>query len=218
MGFVRKVYSILSVQLLLTAVIAYPVMQLGRQWLMHNMGIFYAVMALQVVCLIAITCYKGLRTFPQNYIFLFVFTATEGVLVGIICTGYTGPSVAVAALMTTLIFFMLTAFAWTTKSDFTGAGPYLMAALFTLLSVTIVMFILQASGAPPAVVNPLSTMYAGCGALLFSFFIVHDTQLMIGGRHKVQFSIDDYCFAALNLYLDVINLFLLLLEMFGQKK
>lgn len=216
MGFVRKVYSILSVQLLLTAVIAYPIMNKGQRWFAEHIALFYAVMALQVVCMLAMTCCSGtLRTFPQNYIFLFVFTATEGVLVGLICAGYTGASVAMAALMTMIIFACLSAYAWTTKEDFTGAGPYLMCALFTLFSVGMVMMIMSLCGIHTPWMN---TVYSGCGALIFSFYIVYDTQLMIGGGHKVAFSIDDYCFAALNLYLDVINLFLYLLEIFGKKK
>ena len=51
------------------------------------------------------------------------------------------------------------------------------------------------------------------GVLIFSLYIVHDTQLMLGGSHKVSIGMDDYVFAALNLYLDIINLFLLLLDL-----
>lgn len=60
-------------------------------------------------------------------------------------------------------------------------------------------------------------VYACLGVLLFSFFIVYDTQLIVGGAHKHAFDIDDYCFAALNLYLDIINLFLFLLQIFGAR-
>lgn len=40
---------------------------------------------------------------------------------------------------------------------------------------------------------------------VFAFYIVYDTQLMLGswGGHKVEFSVDDYVFAAINLYLDL---------------
>lgn len=221
MGFVRKVYSILSFQLLLTAVIAYPVMQLPRTWVMQNAAVVYLVLGLQMVCMCAIVCCGSvLRTYPSNYAFLMVFTATEGFLVGLICAGYTGPSVAMAAVTTTVIFLMMTAYAWTTKSDYTGFGPYLYAALFTMISLSFVMFIMAMCGAGSGVLNSLNIMYCGCGALLFSFYIVYDTQKMLGqwGGHKVQFSVDDYCFAALNLYLDIINLFLYLLQLFGEKK
>ena len=46
---------------------------------------------------------------------------------------------------------------------------------------------------------------------LFSF-LVHDIQLIVGGKHKkFKFSIDDWVFAALNIYLDILNIFLQLL-------
>ena len=59
-------------------------------------------------------------------------------------------------------------------------------------------------------------IYALIGTLLFAGFIVYDTQLIVGGKHKkLQFGIDDYVFAALNLYLDVINMFYYLLLLTG---
>ena len=59
----------------------------------------------------------------------------------------------------------------------------------------------------------LKTIYALFGCLIFSLYIVYDTQKVVGGKHhKHQFGTDEYVFAALNLYLDIINLFLYLLE------
>lgn len=54
---------------------------------------------------------------------------------------------------------------------------------------------------------------------VFAFYIVYDTQLMLGswGGHKVEFSVDDYVFAAINLYLDLINLFQYILELIGTR-
>lgn len=48
--------------------------------------------------------------------------------------------------------------------------------------------------------------------------VADDTQLIIGGKHaKFQFSVDDYVFAALNLYLDIINLFLFILQIINNR-
>ena len=49
-------------------------------------------------------------------------------------------------------------------------------------------------------------------------YIVYDTQLMIGGKHKYSLDPEEYVFAALNLYLDIINLFLYLLSIIGASK
>ena len=57
--------------------------------------------------------------------------------------------------------------------------------------------------------------YASIGALIFSLYIVYDTQLMMGGKHKYALSPEEYIFAALNLYLDIINLFRYVLIIVG---
>lgn len=59
-------------------------------------------------------------------------------------------------------------------------------------------------------------VYACLGALLFSFYLVFDTQLMVGGNHKVAYAPEEYVFAALSLYLDIGNLFLYLLRIIGE--
>ena len=61
-----------------------------------------------------------------------------------------------------------------------------------------------------------SLALATIGVVVFSLYLVYDIQLVIGGRHKkYQFGVDDYVFAALNLYLDVVNLFLCILALVG---
>lgn len=55
-------------------------------------------------------------------------------------------------------------------------------------------------------------VYSVCGALLFSLYLIYDTQMMIGGKHKYSISPEEYIFAALNLYLDIINIFLFILR------
>ena len=49
-------------------------------------------------------------------------------------------------------------------------------------------------------------------------YIVYDTQLMMGGKHKYSIDPEEYIFAALNLYLDIINLFLYILTLIGAAK
>lgn len=56
------------------------------------------------------------------------------------------------------------------------------------------------------------------GAVIFSLYIIYDTQIMLGGNHKYSLSPEEYIFAALNLYLDIVNLFLYLLSIFGGGK
>merc|ERR1712217_400057 len=117
----------------------------------------------------------------MGYIFLFTFTILESIAIGFVCTIYTGPSVLLAFASTTLVFLSLTAYACCTKSDFTGAGPYLYMALNCMLMFSFTMWIFGFFMPIPAGVNKI---YALIGVILFSAFIVYDTQLIIGGQHK----------------------------------
>ena len=49
-------------------------------------------------------------------------------------------------------------------------------------------------------------------------YLVFDTQMMLGGKHKYSISPEEYIFAALNLYLDIINLFLYILAIIGSAR
>lgn len=84
----------------------------------------------------------------------------------------------------------------------------------------------------------IKLVYASFGALLFCIYLVYDTQMMMGelslkhfdehvprtlnfkfsitgGNHKYSISPEDYVFAALNLYLDIVNIFMYVLTILG---
>jgi FtsH-binding integral membrane protein len=60
-------------------------------------------------------------------------------------------------------------------------------------------------------------LYCGCGVLIYSIYIIIDTQLILG-KFQHEFNTEDYVLAAMNLYLDIINLFLYILSIFGKGK
>ncbi|KXJ67886.1 hypothetical protein RP20_CCG008096 [Aedes albopictus] len=64
----------------------------------------------------------------------------------------------------------------------------------------------------------ITIVYASAGALLFSIYLIYDTQLMMGGEHKYSISPEEYIFAALNLYLDIINIFMYILTIIGASR
>lgn len=215
-GFVCKVFGILFVQLLVTCAVAWPFVS-NSEWalkiLEDNPWMLWVAILSPFVVLIAFFCKPSLaRTFPQNYILLAVFTAFEGICVGVTCAQYKTASVLGVAGITCIVAFGLMLFAMQTKYDFTGMGPYLFVALIVL---TVFMFIF----AFIPVSNTTHKIIAGCGALIFSMYIVYDTQLIVGGKHHSgQFEVDDYVIAAINIYLDILNLFLFLLQLFGERK
>lgn len=62
----------------------------------------------------------------------------------------------------------------------------------------------------------LNNLYCALGVIVFGIYLVIDTQLIVGGR-RLELSMDDYVAGALILYLDVIQIFLYLLQLLSKK-
>jgi len=215
LGFIRKVYCILTMQLFLTVLIAAPMQQMPREWFAKNQWLLLVSVGLSLATTCAFSCKPELgKNYPTNYILLFIFTIATGGLVGAVSACYTSGTVFMCAAMTVVIFFSMTLYAWTTKNDFTGYGPYLFGGLMALFVASIFMFFF---GATMPMMNKLIAL---AFVVLFTLYIVYDTQLIIGEYkgHKNEFSIDEYVLAAITLYLDIINLFLYLLKLLGQRR
>ncbi|KAG2464901.1 CSMD1 protein, partial [Polypterus senegalus] len=99
---------------------------------------------------------------------------------------------AVAA--TGIVCFSLSIFALQTKWDFTTLSGIIWVFLWTLIASGILF------------------------AIIRSRYLVIDTQMMLGGKHRYSIDPEEYIFAALNLYLDIINLFLFILQIIGLSK
>jgi len=124
---------------------------------------------------------------------------------------YDVDAVVIAAGITTGIVLALTLFAFQTKWDFTAMGGVLVCVLVGLIIFGFVMIFVPGN-------KYLQMIYGGAGALIFSLYLVYDTQMMMGGDHKYSISPEEYVFAALALYLDVINIFLFVLRLVGLAK
>merc|ERR1712194_791600 len=181
-----------------------------------NFWVFIVSSCVLVVTMCAMTCcMETLRKYPRNYAVLGLITLCMSVIVGFVSAMYTWQSVLLAAGITVGIFLGMTILAWTTSIDFTGYGAYLWGALVAIMVFGFALSIMAWCGVQ---IEWLIMLYNLLGVLLFTMYIVFDTQMIIGGNHQVQFSIDDYAFASLNLYLDIINLFLHLIRLLGDRK
>lgn len=213
-GFVRKVYAILSIQLVLTVCIAAPFSFMPKATVLEYAGVFRVLQWISLAFVVGVSCCcRDLaRTYPWNFLILFTFTAVEALVIGFVTAMFRTSSVLLAGGICASVFVGLTIYACKTKSDFTGMGPYLFTFCWVLLLWGFIALLFPMG-------HTMHTAYGVLGALLFCFFIVYDTQLIVGGEHsKVQFEVDDYVFAALNLYLDIVNLFLYILSLLGDKR
>lgn len=214
-NFIQKVYGILCVQLVITFGIALPIATSDDVWITENQWLLYLANAGLIIMLCAMCCAQdAMRVYPTNYIFLGVMTGCMSILVGFASAAYTWQSVCLAVGVTAVMFLLLTLYACNTQTDFTGMGPYLFAALCALTLFTMVAIVLGIAGIN---ISWLVLILDIIGVLLFTFYIIYDTQLILGGKHDTGFTIDDYAFAALSLYLDIVNLFLHILSLLGDR-
>eukprot|EP00397_Hematodinium_sp_SG-2012_P019622 GEMP01020171.1.p1 GENE.GEMP01020171.1~~GEMP01020171.1.p1 ORF type:complete len:243 (-),score=31.07 GEMP01020171.1:1714-2442(-) len=213
-GFIRKVYSILSIQLITTVLVALPfnMVPAVQEFVGRQPALLYLIIALNITFLIVLTCCPNMaRKHPTNYALLAGFTLTESVLIGVITSMYKTSVVMLAVGITAGIVIGLTFYAFKTDADWTGAGPYLFAAVLCLMLFGLVCMFFP---------NPfMQKVYCGLGALIFSFYLVYDTQIIVGGKHsQFRLGVDEYVFGALALYLDIINLFIYILQILGNDR
>ena len=211
-GFIRKVYGILSIQLIITfgAVLLCQITSI-KQFLFHhqvlaaNLVVFSCLSFL--VLFLSLACCRGLsRKVPYNYIFLFAITLCEAVSCAIASSIYSFQIVALALLLTIVATLAITFYACTTKTDFSTCrvGLYVIFSQMFTIGLIAVIFRIQA----------LYAFYTFGMTIIVGFYLVYDTQLIIG-KLGVGYSVDDYIFATLEIYMDIIRLFLLILRILG---
>ncbi|XP_026481692.1 protein lifeguard 1 [Ctenocephalides felis] len=212
-NFLKKVYCILLTQLLITfGFVCLGVFEQNvKLFVQKNVIVLIVALVLCISMVIILGCVSELRRkSPWNYICLLTATASYSYLVMCIASIYEPHYVMMTVGLTILITVSLTLFAFQPWVDFTIMTGFLF--IITLMFITFGILTLTL----PHNIETLHTAYLCLGVLLFAFYIVYDTQLMIGGEHKYQISPEEYIFAALNLYLDIVYMFLYLLRL-GRK-
>merc|ERR1719235_2086474 len=98
--------------------------------------------------------------------------------------------------------------------DFTMCGGVIVGLSFTLLFATIIGFITTLFCTTASCFNITYLVIASLAVFVFSIYLLYDIQLVMGGK-RVQIGPDEYVFAALNIYTDIIMIFLYILQIIG---
>ncbi|CAB4065135.1 unnamed protein product [Lepeophtheirus salmonis] len=202
-GFIKKVFGILSVQLIITTIVIAMFMKIEplRMFAYKNPVLMYVAFGIVFMTLCAMACSESLRRkSPINLILLVIFTLAESIMLSTVTVHYKTEAVLLAAGICAVVTFGLTIFAFQTKIDFTKCGACLMVCVLILFLAGLAMIFLPTN-------KYASIAYSSVGALIFSLYIVYDVQMMMGGNHRYSISPEEYIMAALNLYIDIINLF-----------
>ena len=143
----------------------------------------------------------------------FVYAGLLGLSLATIFVAYTGASIARVFFISAATFGAMSLYGYTTQRDLTGFGSFLFMGLIGIVIASLVNIFLHSSG--------LSWVISVVGVLVFVGLTAYDTQNIkemyspmddgtVAGRKAVM--------GALRLYLDFINLFLMLLRLFGDRR
>jgi protein lifeguard len=206
-GFVRKVLGIVSVQLLLTLLVgAWIVSNQSVQRQLTSVPALVGIYAAPFIVLLVLVCSSSARhTYPLNLLLLAAFTVAESFAVGLVSSQYDTVVVLGAIGITASLTLSLTMYALVSKSDITMLGSALYAVLTAVVLASLANIFFQ--------VKLLDVIISAVAAVLFCVYIVYDVQLLASGSHSSALSPDEYILGALNLYLDIINLFLYILRL-----
>jgi FtsH-binding integral membrane protein len=232
-SYMLRVYNYMGLGLVVTGLVAYftsaaatttnsseAAAQLANGALLTNFGVALYGSPLQWVVMLAPLAFVLVLSFGINklssgtaQILFWVFAAVMGLSLSSIFLVYTGASVAKVFFISAAMFGAMSLWGYTTKRDLTGMGSFLMMGLIGLIIASIANFFFN-SGA-------LAFGISIVGVLVFVGLTAYDTQ-KIKESYSESYGADvltkNAVMGALSLYLDFINLFLMLLRLMGNNR
>jgi FtsH-binding integral membrane protein len=215
-SFVQRTYGWMCVGLCVTAIIAFIVAATPTlvDFFIENIWVFYGLLILELVAVFyfAIAAQK-IGTALAGSIFL-IYAALNGLTFSLIFLIFTASSIGVAFLVTAGTFGIMSLYGYFTKRDLTTVGNIAVMALFGLIIASVVNLFLSNS--------LLYWIITYAGILIFVALTAYDTQklkkLYVVGESTIGGERKEAIVGALTLYLDFVNLFLLLLRLFGRQR
>ncbi len=221
-SFMLGVYNKVALGLVLSAALAWVTSQVApvRDLLyvvtpdgrLAGMTVLGMIVAFAPLAVLLFSMFAMRKASPKSASILYwVVVSLIGASLGVLGLVYTGASLFSTFLITATAFGALSLFGYTTKKNLTGFGSFLMIGLVGLLLAMLVNVFIQSS--------MMAFIISAAGVLIFAGLIAYDTQRLkmqyyeLAGDSTAMGVATSY--AALNLYLDFINLFRFLLYFLG---
>jgi len=219
----NKVYGLMSVAMVVTAGVAWAVgtsdqlFSILRNPVTGSMTILgWVAMFLPLGMVFAFGALINRMSVAAAQLFFYAFAAAMGLSLAWIFQVFTGVSVASTFLITAIAFAGLSLYGYTTKRDLSAMGTFLMMGLIGLIVAMVVNIFLASSA--------LAFAISVIGVLIFAGLTAYDTQNIKNTylQHAVHGDTEwlgkAAIMGALNLYMDFINLFMFLLQFFGNRE
>jgi len=216
--YVRSVYNWMGIGLALTGFVAYYV-STSESLIRLVFGNPLLLMVLIVAELGLVFAIAGMvnRMSAATATALFViYSGLNGVTLSSIFLVYVQTSIVSTFLICAATFIACSLYGWMTKRDLTSLGGFMMMGLIGIVIASLVNLFLQSSS--------VSAIISYIGVFVFIGLTAYDTQKIKNMAMTQPANLDGAVIrkgailGALSLYLDFINLFLMLLSIFGQRR
>jgi FtsH-binding integral membrane protein len=220
-SYMLKVYNYMGFGLVVTGLVAYfsnaAAVQNGQltQWgeLLYTSPLMWVVALAPLAFVLVLSFGINKLSVPAAQATFWGFAAIMGLSLSSIFMVYTDASIAKVFFITAATFGAMSLWGYTTKRDLTGMGSFLFMGLIGLIIAMVVNIFLQST--------MLEFAISAVGVLIFVGLTAYDTQKIKEGynvSHGADVLAKGAIMGALSLYLDFINLFLMLLRLFGNRE
>ena len=226
-AYMLRVYNWMSSGLLLTGIVAYAIantslISLFYQQVMTPRGIAVQPTILGYAAIFAPLVFTMVLSFGVNRLsrsatqaLFWAFAAAMGASIANIFLIYSGASIARVFFVSAATFSAMSLYGYTTKSDLTKMGSFLFMGLIGIIVASLVNMFIGSTA--------LQFAISVIGVLIFVGLTAYDTQRIKGDYQQFAYAegtdiaAKRSVFDALSLYLNFINLFMLLLQLFGNR-
>lgn len=212
--FLSKVFSTMTIGLLISGIVAW----LGSKFYITLMMRFPALLIAAIIAELVVGIYFSTRLFKMEkstaWACYIIYSVLTGLSLSLVISTYTTGTVIFAFISTVILFACMSIIGHTTKIDLTRFGSIFMVGLISIIITGLLNALFFKS-------EMLNYTMAVVGVLIFLGLIAYDMQKLRSfyerGSYDVDFQEKMMLFGAFSLYLDFINLFLRLLQIFGRR-
>ena len=209
----QRVYGYMTGGLALTGIVAYAAAASGFYQTIAATPLIWIVMLAPLGFVLALSFGIQRMSAGTATVLFWIYAAVMGLSLGATFLVFTGASIARVFFITAATFGAMSLYGYTTRSDLSGFGSFLLMGLIGIVIASIVNIFVGSSA--------LQFAISIIGVIVFVGLTAYDTQRIkemylesdtseIAGKKAVL--------GALALYLDFINLFMMLLQLFGQRR
>ena len=216
-SYMLRVYNYMGAGLVITGLVAF----FTSQWamssqanaeLLYQSPLAWVIMLSPLAFVMVLSFGINKLSASTAQLLFWAFAAVMGLSLSSIFLVYTGASITRVFFISAATFGAMSLYGYTTKRDLTGVGNFLIMGLIGLIIASVVNIFLASSA--------LDFIISAVGVLIFVGLTAYDTQ-KIKESYSASFGAEvlkkGAVMGALSLYLDFINLFLMLLRLFGNR-